>query len=96
MQGGEYESSAQAGEPSAATQAALVYARGQCEAHDKQPAIIDAQHDNNEPDTTGKKWGSGLAQIGSALYARNTNRVYIPPSYTYRTTLRFTCENPNL
>lgn len=95
LQGGQYAATATDSDPQRAAQAALIYARGQCsDTGDKQPAIIEAAHDSNEPDTTGKQWGSAIAQAGTALYAHNTGRTYIPPAYTYRTTLRFTCEAP--
>lgn len=94
LPGGEYSATATDSNPQTAQQSAIVYARAQCAdiAPDRQPAIIDAKHDSNEPQTTGAKWGSSLAQAGAAVYAHNTNRVYIPPSYTYRTTLRFSCD----
>lgn len=92
LQGGRYESTATDSDPQRAAAAALVYARGQCADLGQIPAIDTAKHDSNEPQTTGAKWGSALAEVGAALYAHNTNRTYIGPDYTYRTTLQFTCE----
>ncbi|GMU45903.1 MAG: hypothetical protein AMXMBFR26_06850 [Porticoccaceae bacterium] len=93
LTGGQYQSTAEAyGDPKAATQAATIYARGQCDDIGKRPAVVNAEHDSNEPKTEAGKWGSALATLGAALYAHNTDRYYSAGSYTYRTTLRFTCE----
>lgn len=93
LENGHYQSTAEAyGDPQAATQAATIYARGQCSDIGKAPAITDTKHDSNEPKTTAGKWAATTAILGSALVAHNRGSPAAATSYTYRTTLTFTCE----